>query len=100
MSSAVQLQAAHDAIDLVYVRPFVAATAFEARLASIASRFANRLRLVKGSAIELSRFTDEAVFTSPTVPTVVLVRRGEVIAQAVGDLPASELTRLVAGAIA
>ena len=54
----------------------------------------------KGSAIELSRFTDEAVFTSPTVPTVVLVRRGEVIAQAVGDLPASELTRLVAGAIA
>lgn len=78
-------------VDLVYVRPLGDFRQYESRLLGVADRFRERIRVTKVRAAELSRFTRERVFISKTVPTIVLLRDGEVVAQAVGDLPAREL---------
>jgi hypothetical protein len=78
-------------VDLVYLRPLGDFRQYESRLMGAAARFRERIRVTKVRPGELSRFTRERVFVSKTVPTIVLIRHGEVIAEAVGDLPAREL---------
>jgi hypothetical protein len=87
-------------VHLVYVRPVGDSRHFEARLLEIVSHFGNRVRFTRARPSELSRFTRERVFLSPTVPNVVLVRDGEVVAQAVGKLPARDIEQLIRGATA
>ncbi len=86
-------------VDLVYVRPLGDFRQYEARLLAVVGRFRERIRFTKLRAGELFRFTRERVFLSKTVPNIVLVRRGEVVAQAVGDLPARELEQVVRSAV-
>ncbi len=86
-------------VDLVYVRPLGDFRQYEARLLAVVGRFRERIRFTKLRAGELFRFTRERVFLSKTVPNIVLVRRGEVLAEAVGDLPARELEQIVRSAI-
>ena len=105
MSSNAQLQVApvclHDPdIDLVYVRPLGDFRAYEARLLEVVGRFGDRVRLTQTSAGELALLTCESAFFSKTMPNVVLVRDGQIIAQALGELPANALVRIVERAIA
>jgi len=86
-------------IELVYVRPFGDHRAFEVRLHDVVRRFGLRVQVTSGPASELTRITNDRVFLSSTVPNVVLVRCGEVIAQAIGDLPARELDSLLRTAV-
>jgi hypothetical protein len=87
-------------LDLVYIRPLGDFREYEQRLAGVARRFGERIRLTIARAGELSRFTRTRVFLSKAVPTIVLVRGGEVVAQAVGDLPARELEWIMRDATA
>jgi len=86
-------------IDLLYVCPLGDFRRHEARLLEIVDRFRDRLRFTRLRARELFRFTRERVFLSKSVPNILLIRRGEVIAQAIGDLPARELELIVRSAI-
>jgi hypothetical protein len=86
-------------VDLVYVRPLGDFRQYEARLLAVIGRFGECIRFTKARAGELSRFTRERVFLSKTVPNIVLLRSGDVVAQAVGDLPARELELIVRSAI-
>ncbi len=86
-------------VDVLYVRALGDFRQYEARLLGVVDRFRERIRFTKLRAGELFRFTRERVFLSKTVPNIVLVRRGEVLAQAVGDLPARELEQVVRSAI-
>ncbi len=85
-------------VDLVYVRALGDFRQYETRLLEVVARFRDRIRFIKARAGELSRFTRERVFVSKTVPNIVLLRCGEVVAQAVGDLPARELEQVVRSA--
>jgi hypothetical protein len=86
-------------VDLIYVPSLGDFRRYETRLLAVVGRFREHIRFTKARAGELSRFTGEHVFVSKTVPNVVLVRRGEVVAHAVGDLPATELEAVVRAAI-
>lgn len=86
-------------IDLLYVCPLGDFHRHEARLLEVVDRFRDRLRFTRLRASELFRFTRERVFLSKSVPNILLIRRGEVIAQAIGDLPARELELIVRSAI-
>ncbi|HET9987082.1 MAG TPA: hypothetical protein VFQ65_01145 [Kofleriaceae bacterium] len=86
-------------IDLVYVRPLGDFRAYESRLLEVAGRFGDRVRFTRTSAGELALLTCERAFSTKTVPNVVLVRDGAVIAQAVGELPVTALVRIVERAI-
>jgi hypothetical protein len=46
------------------------------------------------------RRTRFAVFVNPSSPTFVALREGEVLCEASGDVPASELNRLIERALA
>jgi hypothetical protein len=81
-------------VDLVYVRPLGAFPHFEVRLRDVVGTFSGGVRFTRVAAGDLVRFTSERVFLSKTVPNVVVIRGGEVIAQAAGDLPARELERI------
>jgi hypothetical protein len=86
-------------VDLIYVPSLGDLRRYETRLLAVVGRFRERIRFTKARAGELSRFTREHVFVSKTVPNIVLVRCGEVVAHAVGDLPATELEAVVRAAI-
>jgi len=86
-------------VDLIYVPSLGDLRRYETRLLAVVGRFRERIRFTKARAGELSRFTRERVFVSKTVPNIVLVRSGEVVAHAVGDLPATELEAVVRAAI-
>jgi hypothetical protein len=85
-------------VDLIYLSPLGDFGRYETRLLALVGRFGDRIRFTRARAGELSRFTRERVFVSKTVPNIVLVRGGEIVAQAVGDLPASELEAVVQAA--
>jgi hypothetical protein len=86
-------------IDLVYVRALGDFRQYEARLMTVVERFRERIRFTKLRAADLLRLTHERVFLSKSVPNIVLLRSGEVVAQAVGDLPKRELELVVRSAI-
>jgi hypothetical protein len=86
-------------VDLIYVPSLGDFRRYETRLLAVVGRFRDRIRFTKVRAGELSRFTREHVFVSKTVPNIVLVRCGEVVAHAIGDLPATELEAVVRAAI-
>jgi hypothetical protein len=81
------------AIDVIYVRPLGDFRPFEARLLEVVRHAGEGVRLSQIRAAEIRRFTRERVFLSKTAPNLVLVRGGQVVGQAVGDLPARELER-------
>jgi len=86
-------------VDLIYVPSLGDLRRYETRLLAIVGRFRERIRFTKARAGELCRFTSEHVFVSKTVPNIVLVHCGEVVAHAVGDLPATEIEAVVRAAI-
>lgn len=86
-------------IDVVYVRPTGDHRGFEVRLSEVAHRFGSRVTLTMGPASALARVTRERVFLSRTLPNVIVARDGEVIAEAIGDLPAREIESLLCAAI-
>jgi hypothetical protein len=86
-------------IEIVYVRPRGDHRAFQARLYDVVRSFEGDVQLVTCSASELRHITHERVFVSTTVPNVIVVRRGMVIAHALGDLPTRELDSLLRAAI-
>jgi thioredoxin-like negative regulator of GroEL len=98
-TNARRVDLADPCIDLIYVRAFGDFRRYEARLLELVERCGGRVRFTKATAGELTRFTNDRVFSSTTVPTLVLVRDGAVVAEAVGDLPASELARVVHAAL-
>jgi hypothetical protein len=85
-------------VDLIYLPPLGDFRPYEARLRSVAGRFGERVRFTRARGSELLRFTRARIFLSRTVPNVVLVRSGAVVAQAVGELPARELEAILAAA--
>jgi len=95
MRSSAQILISAEPVDLIYVRALGDFRRYETRLLEVAGRFRDHVRVTKIRAGELSRFTRERVFISKTVPTIVLIRDGRVVAQAVGDLPAHELERVL-----
>jgi hypothetical protein len=86
-------------VDLIYVPSLGDFRRYETRLLEVVGRFGERIRFTKARALELPRFTRERVFVSKTVPNLVLVRCGEIVAHAIGDLPAMELNAVVRAAI-
>ena len=64
-------------------------------MADVVARFGERIRFSKTTTGNVSRFTRERIFVSPMIPVLVVIRAGEVLAQAVGDLPAREIERLL-----
>jgi hypothetical protein len=86
-------------IEILYVRPVGDFEPFEARLHEVVRRCCEPVHLVRTSGA-LPSLGGERVFATCTVPNVVIVCGGEVIAQAVGDLPARELELLVQAAVA
>ena len=85
-------------VDLIYLPPLGDFRRYEARLCSVADRFGERIRFMKARATELSGFTRARVFLSKIVPNIVVIRCGEVVANAVGELPATELAAILGAA--
>jgi hypothetical protein len=83
-------------IELVYLCPSGEDRAFEARLARAIQRIAPQVRI----ANQLIGVTRDPVFLSPTLPNVVVVRDGEVVAQAIGELRQRELEDMLGAALA
>jgi hypothetical protein len=86
-------------LDLIYVPSLGDFRRYEARLLEVVGRFRERIRFTKARASELPRLTRERVFVSKAVPNLILLRCGEIVAHAVGDLPAMELSAIVSAAI-
>jgi hypothetical protein len=84
-------------VDLIYLLPLGDWKAFEAALLSMASRFIGRVRLIRASRAKFGRFTSARVFLSNTVPNIIALREGEVVAHAVGALPMRELKAIMEG---
>jgi len=84
-------------IQMVCIRPPGAFAAFDERLNAVA------LRHVRSVRVSIFRTWDFAAqhdlgFVSPTLPTVIIVRDGEVVAKTIGDVPQRELENIVARA--
>ena len=81
-------------LHLICVRPAGPFEAFDAHLTAVASW---RVPLLRVTILHPGDLPTPATlgFVSATVPTVLLVRAGEIIARSVGDLPLWELERLV-----
>jgi hypothetical protein len=86
-------------VDLIYLAPLGDWSAFEAALFSMVSRFVGRVRLVRATSTQLCRLTSARVFLSKAVPNIIVLRKGEVVAHAVGALPMTELKAILTGAI-
>lgn len=86
-------------VDLLYLMPLGDWSSFEAALSSLANRFIGSVRLIRTKRAMLRQFTNARVFLSETVPNIVLVRGGEVVAHAVGALPMTELKAMLQVAI-
>jgi hypothetical protein len=84
-------------VDLIYLLPLGDWKAFEAALLSMASRFIGRVRLIRTGRAKLGQFTSARVFLSNTVPNIIVLRGGEVVAHAVGALPMTELKAILEG---
>lgn len=94
-SGAIALRGSPD-VDLIYVFPAGDWQEFEAALRSLAARFIGRVRLIKAAPERLWRLTRAHIFLSKSVPNVVVVRCGEVVAHTVGALPMTELKAILA----
>jgi hypothetical protein len=77
-------------------RPF---PGFEARLRQVVAELGHRARLVFAAATAGRPPIPAGAFLSPTVPTVIAMADGRLLAQAVGDLPRRELRALMATAL-
>ena len=74
-------------------------SSFEARLRQVVGEVSGRARLVFASAAAARASAPAGVFVSPTLPTVVALVDGRLLAQSVGDLPLWELRALIVVAL-
>jgi len=84
-------------IHMVCIRPLGPFAAFDERLNAVA------LRHVRSVRVSIFRTWDFAArhdlgFVSPTLPTVIIVRDGEAVAKAIGDVPQRELEDMLSRA--
>lgn len=86
-------------VHVVYALPPGDFQPFESRLRAAIRPFGDDVRLTRTRTAELCRFTRETPFLSGTLPNLMLLSGGAIVAHAVGDLPAGELELLVAGAV-
>src|SRR5262249_34147234 len=85
-------------LHLLYFRPPQAScSTLDQKLDAIAARYRGQLRLVVKHTDECGHLFGGWV--SGRSPTVLLVREGQSLGQLVGDLPASEIERLVRSAL-
>jgi hypothetical protein len=84
----------------VYIGPSGDDRQFETRFQDVVRRV-GCVRVVhrSASASELARLTSDTVFLSASLPNLVVVRGGEVVAQAIGDLPTREIEAVLRTAI-
>ena len=94
--------AAQPAITLLYARPTTEGSldAVGARLARIVARY----RAQGGTNVDLQQVAADALpspyaHTAHCSPTLVVLRDGEVVGEAIGTLPSRELERLVRRAV-
>lgn len=79
---------------LICLRPIGAFQAFDERLTRMALRFTRFLRVTILRSWDFAAQQDWVGFMSATVPTVLLVRAGQIVSKSVGDLPTIELEQL------
>ena len=72
---------------------------FEQRLLEVLRPFGSLIRLTHACAGELARFTGDRTFLSTTLPNVVLIKAGEIVAATIGELPSRELVLLLSRAL-
>ena len=84
-------------VHLICIRPTGPYKAFDERLTSLAIRLVRMLRVTILRPWECADHHDWMGFVSGTVPTVLVVRGGEIVAKSVGDLPVLDLERLTFG---
>jgi hypothetical protein len=87
-----------DRLQLVCIRPPGAFKAFDDRVTLIATRLVKRVRVTILRAWEAGTQADWLGFVSATVPTVLVLRAGQIVAKCVGDVPHSEIDALLSGA--
>ena len=82
-------------IRMVCIRPPGPFKDFDERLTSFATRFARLVRVTIVRSWDFAAQHDWVGFVSRSVPTVLLVRAGQIIGKSVGDLPNAELRELL-----
>jgi hypothetical protein len=93
------MQATSPRVELIYLLPLGEWETFEAELSSMARRFIGSVHLIRTSGAKLKRFTSARLFLSKTVPNVIVLRGGEVVAHALGALPMTELKAMLESAV-
>ena len=97
MSAAAIRQVQPARLQLLYTLPAAVFADYARRLATCAEGFHDLFELRElDRPITLARETKLAAFVSPVQPTLVILRDGVVVAEAVGDLPLTELRRIIA----
>jgi hypothetical protein len=94
-NASLQLSPEAGPLHVLIVQPLAGFSRFEARLREVVRHYGERVRMTKLNPGGLYRFTRENVFLSKTVPNVLFIRGGEVIAQTYGDFSVRELRALV-----
>ncbi len=82
-------------VHLVCVRPPGPFSAFDERVTRIATRFVKVLRVSILRTWDHSAEHDWPGFVSASVPTVLVIRAGRILAKAAGDLPYQALEQIL-----
>jgi hypothetical protein len=82
-------------VHLVCVRPPGPFSAFDERVTRIAMRFVKVLRVSILRTWDHAAQHDWLGFVSASVPTVLIIRAGRILAKAVGDLPYQALEQIL-----
>lgn len=85
-------------IHAICVRPVGPFERFDQRLTTIATRFARILRVTIIRSWDFAASHDWSGFVSRSVPTVLMVKAGRVVAKCVGDLHLIDLESLLRSA--
>jgi len=84
-------------VHVIYLLPPGDWSRFEAGLLSMARRFRGRVRVIRADRLELGRTSSARVFVSSTVPSILVLREGEIVAHTVGALPMTEVKGILEG---
>jgi len=82
-------------VQLVCVRPPGSFDAFDERVTRIATRFVKVLRVTILRTWDAAAQYDWLGFVSASVPTVMIIRAGRILAKAVGDIPYLALEQII-----
>jgi hypothetical protein len=80
---------------LVCIRPAGPFSAFDERLMRLATRYAETLRLTVFRSWDFAAQHERLGFVSATVPTLVVIRFGTIVAKSMGDLPRLAIEELI-----